>query len=150
MNKYKIYLSLGSNAGERHAILNAALKHLRAFGSLQVSSEYVNAPQGFESTSDFVNLGAVLTVEQTAALTAADAIRLLDCFQNIERELSAMPHRNSDGSYRDREIDIDIVAIEGLKVESERLTLPHPRAHERDFVKIPLRELGVDIDALLK
>ncbi len=52
-----------------------------------------------------------------------------------------MPHRNSDGSYRDREIDIDIILIDDMRIDSPRLQVPHPRMLERDFVMIPLREL---------
>ncbi len=52
-----------------------------------------------------------------------------------------MPHRNADGTYRDREIDIDIIGIDGRHFATDRLELPHPRAHMRDFVTVPLGEL---------
>ena len=66
---------------------------------------------------------------------------LLDVLQEIEREVSPLPHRNPDGSYRDRGIDIDIIAWENKTVTTDRLTVPHPHARERDFVMIPLREI---------
>ncbi len=146
----KIYLSLGSNSGDREAMLESALARIGALGELQVSPVFRSEPVGFESQNGFLNVGAVLTVECGDGFGAEDAEALLRRFKAIESGLSAMPHRNADGSYRDREIDIDIVAVEGLRMCTPVLTLPHPRAPERAFVVQPLKELGVDTDALFK
>ena len=51
---------------------------------------------------------------------------LLDALQAIERSISPLPHRNSDGTYRDRGIDIDIIALDTLVYSDERLSIPHP------------------------
>lgn len=146
----KIYLSLGSNSGDCEAMLENALARIGALGELKVSPVFRSEPVGFESQNVFLNVGAVLTVECGDGFSAEDAEALLRRFKAIESGLSAMPHRNADGSYRDREIDIDIVAVEGFRMCTPVLTLPHPRAAERAFVVQPLKELGVDTDALFE
>lgn len=142
-----VYLSLGSNSGDRMAFLEAAVRRIALLGAVRVSAPYHNEPDGFESSAPFINLAAVLTLEER--VTEDGATALLRRIKTIERELSSMPHRNPDGSYHDREIDIDIVAVDGLAMETPELTLPHPRAAQRDFVVTPLRMLGIDTDALL-
>lgn len=145
----KVYLSLGSNSGDRMAFIDAAIERIAALGGISVSPPYLNEPDEFESGSSFINIAAVLTLEDAEKITEDGATALLRRIKAIERELSSMPHRNPDGSYRDREIDIDIVAVDGLAMETPELTLPHPRAAQRDFVVTPLRMLGIDTDALL-
>lgn len=71
---------------------------------------------------------------------------ILDRLQAIEREFSPLSHRNADGSYADRLIDIDIAAVtlpDGsmLRIDTPRLTLPHRHLYSRDFFLTPLREL---------
>lgn len=139
--KTEIYLSIGSNMGDRRRFISEALEHLRRLGEIIVSDEYANEADGFVSVNSFINIAAILTIESDTSLTATDAIVLLHKLKAIEQEISYIKHRNSDGSYRDREIDIDIIAIEGLKMNSAELTLPHPRAASRAFVTIPLMQL---------
>ncbi|MDE6378068.1 MAG: 2-amino-4-hydroxy-6-hydroxymethyldihydropteridine diphosphokinase, partial [Duncaniella sp.] len=52
------------------------------------------------------------------------------------------PHRDRDGGYIDRRIDIDIIAIDSIVLSTPRLTLPHPRMHLREFVLVPLAQLA--------
>lgn len=99
-----------------------------------ISDPVESEPQGFDSPHRFLNIGVSL-------LTDLDPEALLDVMQEIERLIGRLPHRNADGSYRDRDIDIDIIFIDGIVCSSARLTLPHPRARERDFVTGPLRQL---------
>ena len=137
----KIYLSIGSNSGDRRAFIAKAVDELGRLGRVRVSRPYESEPEGFESANSFVNVAVELTVERQEQWSEADALGLLECMQGIERRISAMPHRNADGSYRDREIDIDIISIEGFAMTSPRLTIPHPRAASRAFVMEPLHEL---------
>lgn len=134
-----IHLNMGSNLGDRRgniaravALLSARLKDARILLSDYVESE----PAGFESPNSFLNRG--LLVELPSPI---DPERLLDITQGVERYICADSHRNPDGTYRDRTIDIDIIAIEGLTYSSPRLTLPHPRAAARPFVTAPLEQL---------
>ncbi len=146
----KIYLSLGSNSGDRRAFLRAALAKIGELGSVRASSEYTGAPVGFSSDNEFINIAAVLTLERQGQWTQTEAETLLRQLKAIERELSAMPHRNADGTYRDREIDIDIIAIEGYRQHTPLLTLPHPHAAERPFVTVPLSYIAPEALDLLK
>ena len=93
----------------------------------RVSSPVETPPWGFSSPFPFMNIGMDLQLPQMAPEA------LLDALQAIERSISSMPHRNADGSYRDREIDIDIILIDSLRMVSARLVLPHPRMLEREF-----------------
>lgn len=140
-----VYISLGSNVGDRRGMIGRALAKLcfkLPVRSMRTSEYYCSSPLGFASENEFVNIAAALCIERSEPWTQSDALAVLDVTQAVERELSSMPHRNADGSYRDREIDIDIIAIDDLVVDTPRLTLPHPRAAERPFVAVPLLELG--------
>lgn len=139
-----VYLSLGSNSGDRRAHIGRAVAALALrlpAVAVRTSGYYCSAPWGFESENDFLNIAAALTFERDAAWSNAEAEALLDTLQGIERDISAMPHRNADGSYRDREIDIDIIAIDKQQISTQRLTIPHPLAQQRPFVTVPLAEI---------
>ena len=135
-----VYLSLGSNSGDRRALIG------RAVVAMRTSGFYCSAPWGFESENDFLNIAVAVTSERDAAWSDAEAEALLDTLQGIERDISAMPHRNADGSYRDREIDIDIIAIDNQHISTPRLTVPHPLAQQRPFVTVPLGEITQGIE----
>lgn len=100
-------------------------------------SDYVESePWGFESDNSFLNRGVLSVVSDRLHPEA-----VLDITQEVERAISAASHRNADGSYRDRLIDIDIIDVDGMEYSSPRLTLPHPRAALRQFVTGPMSEL---------
>ena len=83
-----------------------------------------------------MNLGLVVVTPD-----AVDPSAVLSELQAAEKEVSEAPHRNADGSYADRPIDIDLIAVDDLIVDTETLQLPHPRMHQRDFVLRPVAEL---------
>lgn len=109
-------------------------------------SDYVESePWGFVSPNTFLNRG-VLYINNVEI----DPFEVLDITQKIEREIGhGASHRNADGSYKDRLIDIDIIDIEGVKISTPRLTLPHPRAHLRPFVMEPMRRLNSRINCII-
>ena len=74
--------------------------------------------------------------------TSIEPEELLAILKRIETTLSSGSHRDSEGQYCDREIDIDIMAIEGIRWHSERLVLPHVHLLEREFFLKPLLELN--------
>ena len=137
-----VHLNIGTNQGDRHALLERAvalivseLQPRRIRRSDIVESE----PWGFTSANSFLNLGLDIDI------APIEPEALLDSLQAIERRISATPHRNPDGSYRDRHIDIDIILIDDLRLDTPRLTVPHPRMRGRAFVTGPLRQLrGAD------
>ena len=73
------------------------------------------------------------------ANTSVPAEDLLSRILAFEAEMGRT--RSSDASYIDRIIDIDIILYEAVQIDEKHLTLPHPRAHERDFVMFPLLEI---------
>ena len=77
-----------------------------------------------------------------ALRTELSPLELLGAVRDIERAISPAPHRNADGSYADRLIDIDIIAVDSLVVDVAELQIPHPRMHERRFVLEPMNCLN--------
>lgn len=140
-----VHLSIGSNQGDRHALIEQAValiaERLKPV-SLRRSTAVETVPWGFASPYPFMNVGLDLQ------LAPIEPESLLDELQDIERAISAMPHRNADGSYRDREIDIDIILIDNLRIDTPRLKVPHPHMFDRDFVMRPLLQLRPDFHKL--
>lgn len=131
-----VIVNIGSNLGNRPLHLSRAVAALgRAFGNIETSHAVESEPWGFDSTAAFLNIGA-------AFFTDLEPEGVLDMLQEIERSLSTVPHRTAAGAYADREVDIDIVAIDRLEIDTERLTVPHRHLAERRFFLEPLAELA--------
>ena len=136
-----IYFGIGSNLGNRETNLLRAIEllHERVGECVACSSVYRSAPQGFVSENEFANIVAVCQSDYSPE-------EVLLITQQIEREMGRT-EKSMDGVYHDRVIDIDLLqargdeANEAIRRSDERLTLPHPRMQERDFVMIPLREV---------
>ena len=130
------YLGLGSNEGDRWANLRAARERLAAEVDVVASSSvYETAPQGeVADQADFLN--AVLAIE-----TELGPHELLDLCKRVERELGREPGGVRHGP---RPIDVDVLMLGDLRLEDERLTLPHPQITSRRFVLEPLLELMGD------
>lgn len=139
-----IHLNIGSNSGDSQAFIARAVAALHSAypGVLTTSSEVESEPWGFVSSNKFVNIGVLIEVEREAAWTPVQLESLLSGIKAIEKSVSAKPHRTPDGSYADREIDIDIIAVDGLEYSSPTLVLPHPLMSQRRFVLEPMAELA--------
>lgn len=142
-----VYLNIGSNQGDRRAIVARAVAAVSALSfpvveRSRVSAAVESAPWGYDSDSAFLNVGVALDCRIDRLWTVPALHRLLDSLQAIERSIGTMPHRNADGSYRDRDLDIDIVAVDGLTVATPRLVLPHPHMAARAFVLEPMASLA--------
>lgn len=135
----KLYLSLGSNEGDREMLLRSAIDAIgRLIGPVDGISPLVETePWGFESPHPFVN--AALSVE-----TSLPAMDVLERTQSIERRLGRQ-RKSIAGRYEDRPIDIDLLLYGDLVLTTERLTLPHPLLPERLFVLEPLAEIAPQI-----
>ncbi len=138
-----IVLAFGANLGDREAQIRAAQQALAAHPEItdfkasplrETIALGVDGPD--ESAPKYLN--GVAT-----AVTTLDPLALLDVIQRIEHEQG----RTREVRWGDRTLDIDIVSYAGKVLSSERLTLPHPRAHERDFVLSPW--LALDPQAVL-
>lgn len=131
------HLNIGSNQGDRKSFINqaVALISIKA-GRVTARSEWIESqPWGYRSTATYLNIGLNIETEQTPQ-------QLLATLKDIERQLSPHGrHRNSDGSYCDRDIDIDIIDYEGIQMTTDRLTIPHPHMTERPFVIEPYLQL---------
>jgi 2-amino-4-hydroxy-6-hydroxymethyldihydropteridine diphosphokinase len=128
-----VFLSLGSNIGEREARLAEAVERLEAVGVhvLRKSSVYETEPQDLRDQPWFLNL--VLEVE-----TKLSPIQLLTRIQEIEESMG----RRHDVPKGPRSIDIDILLFHVALVETQDLQIPHPRLAQRRFVLEPLAELA--------
>ncbi|MBQ0120498.1 MAG: 2-amino-4-hydroxy-6-hydroxymethyldihydropteridine diphosphokinase [Bacteroidales bacterium] len=136
------YLNIGSNLGDREMNLRRAVDELSLLGSRCIVSSIVESePWGFESSNAFLNVGVMLESD-------IEPLGMLHHCQAIERQLGSASHRDSNGNYVDRLIDIDIILAGDLHINTPELTVPHPRMHERDFVMRPLQELRQKLEAL--
>lgn len=132
---HTVYLSLGSNLGDREATMRRAIGLLNErAGSVDRQSSFIETePWGFESTNKFLNMCVRL-------LTTLSPEQLLMATKQIERELGRT-QKSVNGQYHDRPIDIDILMYDDLQLSTPDLTLPHPHMQEREFVMKPLREI---------
>ena len=133
-------IGMGSNLGDRAAYLAEARRLIaeRVGEILDTSSELETEAWGFEAPA-FINQVIVVGTE-------LEPLALLDELQRIERELGRTEKtRWSDGQpeYHNRTIDLDILDYDHQTYQDERLTLPHPRIREREFVKTQLEELDL-------
>lgn len=131
-----VYLSLGSNLGDRRKNLENALEKLEQqnIRILSRSSIYETEPQDLASQPWFLNLAV-------ECHTPHFPVQLLTILQAIERELG----RASEGqtiSKGPRVIDIDILLFGNAVIKMPRLTIPHPRMLDRRFVLEPLLEIA--------
>ena len=132
------YLNIGSNMGDRRDNLYRAVVALVAgTDGCAVSSIVESEPWGFESEHGFLNLGVSLD-------SALSPWQMLERIHEIERSLGSATHRDSEGHYIDRLVDIDIVAIDDLAIDTPTLQVPHPHLAERDFFLKPMMELAPD------
>ena len=136
---HQVYLGLGTNLGDKKANLKAALEEIRKrVGEITSRSAfYASEPWGFESDNSFLN--AVCCV-----CTNLSPEETLHTTQDIERMLGRLK-KSVNGAYSDRIIDIDILLFDDFQINTPELTSPHPLMWERDFVKIPLKEIAPDI-----
>jgi 2-amino-4-hydroxy-6-hydroxymethyldihydropteridine diphosphokinase len=133
----KVVIALGSNLGDREATLIEAINQLAAIITVvKVSTFHETAPVGGPDQPDYLN--AVLIGE--SELEPAELLRKM-------QEIEFAAGRQRIERWGARTLDLDLIAADDLVIESEFLTLPHPRAHERRFVLDPWLE--IDSEAYL-
>jgi 2-amino-4-hydroxy-6-hydroxymethyldihydropteridine diphosphokinase len=127
-----VYLSLGSNLGEREHHLRDAIARLETEGRMvSVSSFYETEPVEFTDQAWFLNCAVALE-------TTASPQQLIIAILNIERDMG----RQRIQKKGPRIIDIDILLFGDQIVDSPALTIPHPAMHHRRFVLEPLAEIA--------
>ncbi len=135
----RVVLALGSNLGDRLGILQGAVDTLFAPGPLRpvaLSPVYETAPVGGPEQDDYLNAVAV-------ADCSLEPKELLALTQRTEQDF----HRVREVRWGPRTLDVDVIALGGEISGDPELTLPHPRAHQREFVLRPWSE--ADPEAVL-
>ena len=134
-----VYLSLGSNIGDRVGYIQQATSLLGACENINIvstSSFYETEPWGMNSENWFVN--AVIQIT-----TTLEPEQLLKECQRIENQLGRKRIENAE-TYSDRTIDIDIIFYDNLIINTPILTIPHKHLHKRVFMLIPMLEIAPD------
>lgn len=139
MEQHIVYLSIGSNIGDKKKNLATAISQLQRHDQIHVadvSAFYKTEPQNYTDQDWFVN--AALKVE-----TRLGPESLLAALKTLEKEL------DKDGKpfrFGPRIIDLDIIFYDDLILKTGHLEIPHPRMHERCFVLVPICDIGAQIN----
>ena len=129
-----IFLGLGSNLGNKHAQIYSAIAQLKqnpAIRIIEVSKFYKTEAVSNDDQPPYIN--AALKIE-----TSLSPQELLKVTQDVEKKLG----RTGKSTNKSRLIDIDILFYNNHIICDEDLIIPHPRAHEREFVLIPMMDLS--------
>jgi 2-amino-4-hydroxy-6-hydroxymethyldihydropteridine diphosphokinase len=129
-------LGLGTNLGDREAALARAVALLEQMPDIEVtaiSGLYSSAPWGVEDQPDFLNLCVLIE-------TGLGPLQLLHACKAVEAELG----RQERLRWGPREMDVDVLLMAGVEMDTEMLAIPHPRIAERRFVLEPLAEIAPD------
>lgn len=143
LNK-RVFLQLGSSLGDREKYLqNARSAIADRVGQIEhISKIYATVPWGHIAKNEFLN--QVLVVQ-----TKLDPFEILEIIQDVEVKNDR--NRLLEERWADRTLDIDILFIENLIVQTQKLIIPHPKIAERLFVLLPLQEIAPDfIHPILK
>lgn len=165
VNIIRVYLSLGSNLGDKKNNLDTALtliSHIPGVKLVEVSEFIETEPWGFSSSHKFLNCAAAIDYNPTETkkevcnteqrlsdnVEEEEAIYLLNALKNIEWVMGRRESVkfNSEGKriYHSRLIDIDILLYSTKNIRTDKLTVPHPLMKERDFVMRPLLQITDD------
>lgn len=132
----KVYLSLGSNMGNREELLRSAAGFLSSEAGevIRYSSLWETEPWGFEAETSFLNMAVIIT-------TRLSPEEMLKKVHSIEKRLGRL---RSVMGYQSRTIDIDILFWDNEVISKRDLIVPHPALAERLFVLVPLNEIAPD------
>ena len=131
----KVYLSIGSNKGNRSVLINKAIDEIEKKVGIIISrsSIYQSKSWGFDS-NDFYNLCLLIDTD----------IMPKSLLINLKKIEKSMGREDVDGSYSDRFIDIDILFYDNITTDLEDLKIPHPKIEIRKFVLVPMLEIADD------
>ena len=148
--KVNLYLSLGSNKGDKRKNIEDALSLLNIelrTPYKAVSSLIETEPWGFESEEKFMNAVVLYELDLPKEYNPeAEGLMVLEICKSVERRLGrkGSPQYDESGEriYTDRPIDIDILLFGDDRIDCPELTVPHRLMYERDFVMVPLKEIN--------
>ena len=136
------YISIGSNLGDRLEHLKEAVKRIRQSKAIEITKAsfvyetqpvYGERSRTIEYTAQPRFLNMVMELK-----TTLEPLNLLELLLGIENQMGRTRNRR----YGPRNIDLDLLLCNDLVLNSDKLTLPHPRMHERRFVLVPLTEIA--------
>lgn len=131
------YIALGSNL--QNPVLQikqafVAISQISASSLVKTSSLYQSAPVGYDNQPDFINAVAEIRTD-LSPLALMDALLAIENQAGRERSFPNAP----------RVLDCDLLCYDHIEMQSNKLTLPHPRMHQRSFVLLPLAEIAPDL-----
>lgn len=132
--RHKAYIGLGSNIGDKENYLKEAISRIEEQKNIKKKKQsafIITKPWGYLEQEDFLN--AVIEIE-----TILEAEELMDLLLKIEQELN----RKRKIKWGPRTIDLDILMYDDVVSSNEKVILPHPRMHEREFVLKSLNEIA--------
>ncbi len=132
---FTAYIALGSNLGDRSSYLRCAINRINKIPMTKIkklSRIEETAPIGGPTQGPYLNGVAEIK-------TGLPAQRLMDSLRQIEQALGRPAEHPHWGA---RTIDLDIIDYDGIQMSSKKLSLPHPRAHQRTFVLRPLAQIA--------
>jgi 2-amino-4-hydroxy-6-hydroxymethyldihydropteridine diphosphokinase len=134
--KHIVYISLGSNLGDRQMFIAYAIRrlnHLEKTRFVTVSGLYASEPVGIADRTPFLNMAVEIK-------TRLDAESLLESLQTIEKDAG----RTNKQRNTSRVLDMDILFYDDDIIERDNLIVPHPEIHNRRFVLEPLADIAGD------
>lgn len=136
--KSTVFISIGSNMGDKYANCIRGIEHINKLHKtevVQIANFYRTEPVDYKDQDWFVN--SALKVE-----TELDPQELMVSLKKIEQELGQYEKSVRFGP---RIIDLDIIFYQDMVINTEKLTIPHPRMHKRCFVLKPLCDIASEI-----
>jgi 2-amino-4-hydroxy-6-hydroxymethyldihydropteridine diphosphokinase len=134
---YSAYIGIGSNIGDRHGNCKSSIDRILSDSRAEfsaLSSFYMTSPVSPVPQEDFLN--CVLQIRWDGS-----ALELLELLRRVEETMG----RVRDVPQGPRLIDLDILLMDDLVMESPELTLPHPRMHQRKFTLVPILEIDSSV-----
>ncbi len=133
---HKVFLGIGGNIGNKAVNFDKVYELIKnELGNfVKSSSIYETPPWGFTAEENFWNQVLIIDTEYSPT-------ELLEKITEIENQFG---REREIGKYNSREMDIDILYIDDLFMETEKLIIPHPRIQQRKFVLVPLNEIAPD------
>jgi 2-amino-4-hydroxy-6-hydroxymethyldihydropteridine diphosphokinase len=136
--RHQAFIALGSNLQDPAAQVRQALQELAMLPDttlVRASALYCTAPVGYDNQPDFINAAAEIS-------TTLEPLPLLHALLELEqRHGRERPFPNAP-----RVLDLDLLLYDDLIMQTQELTLPHPRLHERGFVLLPLAEIAPELN----
>ena len=131
MFQTKVFIALGSNIGDKISNIKKSIHEIKKYGKVvNYGDIYISKPYGFKNQQNFFNTAILF-------LTNLQPMDLIKKLSLIETKLK----KNKKIENGPRKIDIDIIFYGKQNIANKKLTIPHPRAHLRDFVLRPIADI---------